>query len=99
MQGGTLELTGTLALSGDLTLNAGGTVQVDASAAAYGRLDVTGTANLGGTLTVSLAPGYVPPKGTKKTILTATVGVVGAFAPPATWQINANANTVELEKL
>ena len=50
---------------------------------------------------VSLAPGYVPPKGTKRTILTATGGFVGAFGTiPATWQINRpNANTVELEKL
>jgi hypothetical protein len=101
VQGGTLELTGDLAITGNLTLGAGGIVQVDADAVSYGRVDVTGTATLGGGLTVKLAQGYVPAKGTKRTILTATAGANGAFAaPPAGWQINKpNANTVELQKL
>lgn len=104
VQGGTLELSGVLTLTGNLILNAGGTLQVDIGDPTepdpWGSVNVTGTATLGGTLTVKLKNGLPPAQ--SRPIITTTGGAVGNFATvPAGWQINKvnNNKTVELQKL
>ncbi len=99
VDGGTLELSGTLTLTGDLRTNAGGTIQVDVTATGSGAINVTGAVTLFGNLTVNLAPGFVPPSGTKRTFLTSNLPIANFSVAPAGWKLNTPNNTLQLEKL
>ncbi|MFN3671504.1 MAG: autotransporter-associated beta strand repeat-containing protein [Bosea sp. (in: a-proteobacteria)] len=81
--GGTLapgNSIGTLSVAGNLAFTAGSTYAVEVSPSASDRVDVTGTATLGGArVAASFAPGAYVAK--QYAILTATGGVVGAFGP------------------
>jgi hypothetical protein len=85
--GGTVKLgqSGALRLNvgGDYTQVLSGALQVYASSNdTWGQLQVTGKANLDGTLQIPLGPGYLPAAGFQKNIIGAAGGVFGAFAPP-----------------
>ena len=74
---GTLRLatSGTLTLNGNYTQGGNGTLLIDSikgtvPGADYGQLLVTGTASFQGTLTVTVASGYVPGTGTSYKIVT-----------------------------
>src|SRR5262249_10637702 len=73
---GSLELTGNgvLTVGGDYTQRRNSTLFIDLGGAAvgmaYGRLNVTGTANLAGTLTVNLTNGFSPSLNDSFTVLT-----------------------------
>jgi outer membrane autotransporter protein len=71
---------GTLSINGNFTQNSGSTYQVEVNAAGQGdRVNVTGTATLGGTVGVVAAPGAYRTT-TKYTILSALGGVSGTYA-------------------
>src|SRR5262249_26294432 len=72
---------GTLSVVGGFTQAAGSTYQVEVNAAgASDRIAVTGTATIsGGTVAVQAASGTYA-RSTRYTILTATGGVIGAYA-------------------
>jgi hypothetical protein len=74
--------------AGTLQIELGGTT----ACTGYDRLNVTGTATLGGTLDVSLTSGYTGNNGDLLTIINATT-LSGTFATvnlPANWFINYN---------
>ncbi|PZU85730.1 MAG: autotransporter domain-containing protein [Chelatococcus sp.] len=79
--GGTLapgNSIGTLSVNGNLAFNAASTYAVEVSPAASDRVNVTGTATLGGaTVAASFAPGTYVAR--QYTILNATGGVSGTF--------------------
>jgi hypothetical protein len=71
----------TLTLGGNFTQMADGDLSVEiGSSSSFGRLTVNGSANLDGTLTVTLVNGYHPSSGTSFRILTANPPVNGSFA-------------------
>jgi len=73
---------GVLTITGDLTLNSGGTLQIEVAGrnpGEFDRIDVAGTATLGGTLAVSFLDGFTPEAGETFTFLTAGGGVNGEF--------------------
>ncbi|MDX2186227.1 MAG: autotransporter-associated beta strand repeat-containing protein, partial [Opitutaceae bacterium] len=73
---------GTITINGDLTQGAGATFAVEiASATSYDKAVVTGTATLGGTLTVSYLDGFVPSSNQSFKILEAE----GGIAPGSTF--------------
>ncbi len=82
---------GTLIIQRSLAMLGGATLHFDLAGrnGNHDRIDVTGTAQLGGTLEVTLVGGFQPQDGDAFTLLTATGGVSGAFAntmlptPPA----------------
>ncbi|MCB1650626.1 MAG: autotransporter domain-containing protein [Alphaproteobacteria bacterium] len=69
---------GTQTITGNYVQNAGGALDVEYSAAAVDLLNITGTANLSGTLNLSDLSGGIA-SGTTYTVLQATGGVAGAF--------------------
>ncbi len=76
---------GTISVTGNYTQNATGTFHVElASANVYDRLAITGTATLGGSLSVASLNNFVPLPGQSFQILTATGGVNGRFATVTT---------------
>lgn len=83
INGGTLapgNSIGTLTVNGNLTFTAASTYLVEVSPSASDRVNVTGTATLGGaTVNASFAPGSYVTK--QYTILNALDGRVGAFGP------------------
>jgi hypothetical protein len=60
---------GTLTIQGDYTQTAAGTISLTLDTPANGRLTVTGTVTLDGTLAVVVADGFVPPLTTPITLL------------------------------
>jgi hypothetical protein len=76
--------TGALAVKGTYTQNAGGNLDVTIGGLTAGtqfdQLNVKGTANLNGTLNISLASGYTPQIGNTFDILTASSPVSGTFS-------------------
>jgi uncharacterized protein with beta-barrel porin domain len=86
--GGTLapgNSIGTLNVNGNLTLNSGSNYNVEVSPSSADRVNVTGTATLGGaTVNASFAAGSYVAK--QYTILNATTSVTGAFGS----QVNIN---------
>jgi len=96
--------------SASLRIDLGGVRQADTFQNGAGNYDhflITGTAALGGNLTVELINGYTPDPGTTYTILKANSGISGTFATtnlPALsfnrqWQVTYTATTVELTVL
>jgi outer membrane autotransporter protein len=72
---------GTMAVSGNFTQTAGGTYLAEvASAGASDRVNVSGTATLGGQVVVTALPGMSFAPSTTYTILNATGGLSGTFA-------------------
>jgi hypothetical protein len=94
---GTMTITGNLDQFGTLAIELGGP-------SAFDVLDVSGIANLGGDLNVSILPGYTPLAGDSFGILTAAGGISGTFDPlngPALpgrleWFVNYNPANVTL---
>jgi hypothetical protein len=74
--------TNTLALNGDYTQTSDGTFSVEiGSNDVYGRLNVSGSATLDGTLSIALVNGYTAPGGASFKILTYSPGsLTGTFA-------------------
>ena len=71
---------GTLTINGNFTQGPAGIYNVQiASAQNYSRLVVTGSANLDGTLRLTLASGFQPAAGESFTVLTAVKGINGTF--------------------
>jgi hypothetical protein len=71
---------GTLAVNGNFAQGAGGTLDMEvAGASVYDRLAVSGTASLGGTLTVTPV-GYTPVNGDQYALLTYSGSPTGTFA-------------------
>ena len=69
---------GTLTINGDYTQGSGGTLRAEIGAP-YDRLDVTGTATLGGTLQLVTTPGFDPPPAAAFRVLDAATRT-GTFA-------------------
>lgn len=72
----------TMAISGTLALGSTGQVAIPligSGAGQYGRLAITGTANLDGVLALDFSNGYAPNQGDTFTLLTATDGLTGTF--------------------
>lgn len=80
--GGTVDPTGTLTVDGPFTETATGFLAADVNATGNDRLHVTGAATLDGTLQVTTADDYAPPKDQSYTILDAD-SVTGTFATTA----------------
>jgi hypothetical protein len=78
---GTAGTVGTLNFTGNLVLASGTVTMIDVAGAASDRIAVTGAANVGGTVVLGGITGQVNGLGRQFTILTATDGVTGAFAP------------------
>jgi hypothetical protein len=71
----------TLTLGGNFTQMADGDLSVEIGGSnSFGQLTVNGSANLDGTLTVTLVNGYHPSSGTTFRILTANPPISGSFA-------------------
>jgi hypothetical protein len=71
LNAGILEIGGTISIQGNYTQTAGAALDIDiAGPAVYGKLTVSGTATLAGTLNVALSNGYTPALGASFTILT-----------------------------
>jgi ELWxxDGT repeat protein len=95
-------------LAGDFTLGAGNALSIELGGRQpgneYDRLQATGTANLGGSLAVSLINGFTPQAGDAFDILTGAAGVSGLFtsetlpalAEGLEWSIAYGANAVTL---
>jgi hypothetical protein len=85
--------------AGKMTIELGGT-----SPGLFDRLDIYGSASLGGTLQVNLLPGFVPAEGYSFEFLTAGAGVFGTFASailpsapaPLIWQLQYDLTSVRL---
>lgn len=73
---GTLAHTGSLVSSGTITASLGGL----AAGTEYGRMTVSGTAIVGGTLTVGLFGGFTPASGNTFDIITSSGLLSGGFA-------------------
>jgi hypothetical protein len=75
--------TGTLTIAGRYSNGAAGTLAIDlagtTAGTTYDQLAVDGNAGLGGTLSVSLANGFVPAVGNSFTLIDTTEGLGGAF--------------------
>jgi hypothetical protein len=81
---------GTLLISGNYTQTAGAVLNIELlNAVVYDKLQVSGNAQLGGTLDVTLLPGYVLNSGDVFTILMAN-SVSGTFS---SWDLPVLANT------
>jgi autotransporter-associated beta strand protein len=98
--------TGTLTLSQNYTQNAGGTLRfAPQSATATAALVVNGTANLNGTLEVTLANGYVPLANDTLAVLRADTALNGSFATTQLpglpggleWEVITTANSISLK--
>ena len=99
------DAVGTLHMGGAYTQAVAGTLQIDlASASNYDSLAVTGTANLAGTLAVSLTNGFMPQLGNLFEVLTTAGFADTTFAtttlPPlvgdAEWNLTYRANSLAL---
>lgn len=93
--------TGTLSIGGDWTQVMPGALNIELGGVAAGQFDqlaISRTATLGGTLAVSLRPGFVPVAGTRLTILTAAAikGRFGTVKLPAGWTLSASARSLVL---
>jgi len=90
--GGTLSpgnSIGLLTVAGNLTFTSGSTYEVEVSPVNADRVNVTGTATLGGaTVAATYAPGSYVAK--RYTILSATGGVNGAFSGPVNTNLPAS---------
>ena len=73
---GLLTINGGLTTSGTISLKLGGTTAITQ----YDRVAVTGSATLGGTLSVGVANGFVPASGNTFSVLTTTGPISGTFA-------------------
>ncbi len=72
-----------LDVSGTLTMGPTGRLEIPLigkDADQYGRLDITGSANLNGVLELKFSQGFTPQRGNTFTFLTATEGINGVFA-------------------
>jgi len=105
---GVLELgwQGTLPIAGDLTQSSNGTLQLDLGGAGqFGRLQVAGKAQLGGTLQVTFVNGFEPTIGQTFQFLTAAGGVNNSFQQlvlpslpsGARWSFVSGGNSVALQ--
>jgi hypothetical protein len=84
--------TGVLAVTGTYTQNSPGALDISiggAQAAQFDQLNVTSTANLNGTLNISLVNGFVPTVGTQFDILNASA-VSGGFSTVNGLSINGS---------
>ncbi len=107
VDGGTLHpgsSPGILDITGDLTIGAGGTVNIEVGGTTQGSdydwIDVGGTATLDGTLNVSLINSFAPSNGDSFQFLTAGTAVSGTFATtnlPANFSVAYNATDVLLD--
>jgi len=97
-----------LPVNGDLAQFSNGTLQLDiGSSSQFGRLQVAGLAQLGGTLQVSLLNSFVPSVGQTFQFLTATGGISNTFQQiqlpslPAgeRWNLQFGGNSVSLQVL
>ena len=64
---------GTLSVTGDMTQSSAGTLHIEIGSGGNDLLAVSGTATLGGTLTVDLVGGFMPGVGSSFTIVTGTI--------------------------
>ena len=102
-QGTITALQGNLSFTSGLTLS-GGTLNFDLTGPSnFGRVAVSGAANLGGTLSVSLLGGYIPAPGSSFPVLTygSCSGTFSSFALPSTWLgvVNQGATSLTLGTL
>ena len=106
LTGGSLAVAdgaGTLSVGGDYTQGSGGTLEIELGGAApgteYDQLNVTGTANLAGTLEITLIDGYELEAGQEYVILTAGA-VTGSFdntvGLPEDFEVTYNADSVTI---
>jgi len=112
-QGGTLaagDSPGLTTVHGEYTLEVGAVLEVEIAGAgtpgvAFDRYDVSGFADLRGTLEVKLLDGFVPALGDSFAFVSGQAGLSAAFAAtnlptlPAglTWQLNSGGTTVLLD--
>jgi hypothetical protein len=68
----------TLSIDGNLILAASGTLELDVSAFDFTSLDVSGSASLGGTLSINLLNGFMPAEGASYGFVTAAGGITNA---------------------
>src|SRR5690606_27381211 len=97
---------GTLTVGGGVTFDSGSFFDVELGGltpgAQYDKLMVGGTASLGGTLNVSLLPGFTPEIGNTFTVLSAAnvtgtfANVIGPNVGGSPWQVAYNSNSVVL---
>ncbi len=97
--------TGVLTVTGTYTQNSKGTLDINlASATQFNQLDVTGTAHLGGTLSIGRLKGFVPPLNSTFEVFTCS-SLTGTFATVNGTSINSsehfevqyNSNNVTLQ--
>ncbi|MCM0000797.1 MAG: autotransporter domain-containing protein [Erythrobacter sp.] len=78
---GTMGTIGTLNFTGNLVLASGTVTMIDIAGTNADRIAVTGSANVGGTVALGGITGQVNGLGRQFSIVTATNGVTGTFAP------------------
>lgn len=89
---------GTMTIAGDLTLGAGSTLNIELGGTTqgvnYDLLQVTGTANLNGTMNVTLFGGFVPAAGNLFDVITyaSRTGDFATINPPAGASLTATPN-------
>jgi T5SS/PEP-CTERM-associated repeat protein len=103
---------GTSVVAGDYTLNNGGALEIELASSGgvagmdFDQLEITGAANLGGDLIVSLSDGFAPALGAEFAILSArSVGgsfttknfSAAALVSGLDWEVLYNANSVTLK--
>ncbi len=97
--------TGVLTVTGTYTQNSKGALDINlASATQFNQLDVTGTAHLGGTLSIGRLKGFVPPLNSTFEVFTCS-SLTGTFATVNGTSINSsehfevqyNSNNVTLQ--
>ena len=99
-QGTISALQGTLSFTSGLTLNSG-TLNFDLNGpSSFGRITVSATANLGGTLSANLLSGYIPTPGSSFPVMTygSCSGAFSNFTLPSTvgWVVNQGATSFTL---